>query len=64
MGDEMNTLCEIVQYSDMMQCELCGLQWDTNDPCEPGCGLDDMEAKLKPELDSKGPWTVVAGPAW
>ncbi len=29
--------CKARQYSDQMQCGLCGLQWDVNDPDRPQC---------------------------
>jgi len=30
--------CKAIQYSDMMECEPCGLKWDTNDYAPPACG--------------------------
>lgn len=29
--------CEARQYSDVMECHRCKLQWDTNDPDRPDC---------------------------
>ena len=29
--------CEARQYSDQMNCHLCGLVWDMNDPAPPEC---------------------------
>ncbi len=29
--------CQIVQHSDLMVCETCGLRWDPNDYAPPPC---------------------------
>ena len=29
--------CKARRYSDQMQCDQCGLQWDVNDPDPPEC---------------------------
>ena len=30
--------CDIRQFSDMAECQKCGLRYDINDPCPPPCG--------------------------
>jgi hypothetical protein len=33
----MNTEHKARQYSDQMQCHVCGKAWDVNDPDPPEC---------------------------
>ena len=31
--------CHAIQYSDRMECSVCHLAWDTNDPAPPRCPI-------------------------
>ncbi len=35
------TKCSARQHSDQMNCEVCGLVWDVNDPDRPPCSTKD-----------------------
>lgn len=37
-------VCSARQFSDMMRCAPCALQWDTNDPEPPECPLTGKQA--------------------
>ena len=37
LQDRLSLPCNLKQYSDSMQCTLCGLAWDITDPDPPPC---------------------------
>lgn len=52
--------CKARQYSDQMQCGLCGLAWDVNDPEPPECKPDTRtHAERWREQDKKRGATVL-----
>lgn len=38
-------ICHAVQYSDQMNCGVCQLAWDVNDPDPPNCTLNTVPSK-------------------
>lgn len=47
-----NATCQARQFSDMMRCAPCGLQWDTYDPEPPECPHAQAQAPAKSDADT------------
>ena len=43
------TPCEIRQFSDMAECQTCGMKWDVNDPFPPVCNYGENKP-TQPQL--------------
>jgi hypothetical protein len=48
-------MCDAIRYGDTTLCGPCGLQWDTNDPGPPTCGMkvEQRTGRERRELDLK-----------
>lgn len=41
--------CDVRIHGDLTECAICGLNWDTNDPCPPQCPYAPLPQDAAPD---------------